>query len=68
MCLHDSEKVKLSGCYSYLIETLEVSHLQGIENETAKILGKPYSAEIMRFQWTRNERNSQLNFYQENYW
>lgn len=61
MCLYNSEGVRVSYYYSYLIVTLEASHLQGIEYETVKILGKPYSAEIMCFQWTRTERKSQHN-------
>jgi len=61
MCLYDSEGVRVPDCYSYLIVTLEVSHLHVIENETVKILGKPYSAENMCYQWIRIERKSQLN-------
>lgn len=41
------EELEHLTCYSFWAVTLEVSHSQGIENETVKILGKPYSAEIV---------------------
>lgn len=61
MCLYDSDGAGVSDCYSHGTARLENYHLQGTENETGKILGKPYSAEILCFQWTRIKRKSQLN-------
>lgn len=54
MCLYDSEEMSMWFLLIIFV-TLEFSHLQGIENETGEILGKPYSREIMYLQLTQTE-------------